>query len=360
MDVGIKLHDLRGSGRLAMFARCVGAHNEHEAIGILADVWAETQDRELVSVTKDEFAQAVALRIEDPTKVLTAMVRSQLASNEGETFQIHGNERHVAKLQAFRANASAGGKALASKRRSSGTQAASKVTAKKVPNGMPLGTQEAPTLEPKGHAPWQSSGMPLGCPLDALDTGILDTGIKDPDLSASDFSPAISTEIDPRSSLSSDAKNSVGLTPSPSAPVVQKKVKRKERSEEQKARSLANNRRYRELYEFAEGYAPTGLDQSFNSMMAKFSDKYGDDARAILEWAFSTPDRSFGNKGWRLDYIFDQAPRLWREINNPRAAVEHLAAPRQQHQVALAASNDLAFDEYQRRKAERLANAKPV
>ena len=360
MDVGIKLHDLRGSGRLAMFARCVGAHNEHEAIGILADVWAETQDRELVSVTKDEFAQAVALRIDDPSKVLTAMVRSQLASNEGETFQIHGNERHVAKLQAFRANASAGGKALASKRRSSGIQAASKVTAKKVPNGMPLGTQEAPTLEPKGHAPWQSSGMPLGCLLDALDTGILDTGIRDPDLSASDFSPAISTEIDPRSSLSSDAKNRVGLTTSPSAPVVPEK-KRAERSAEQKARGIANNRLYRELYTTAEGHPPTGLDQAFNGMMAKFSDKHADGAEQILRWVFERcPDKSFRAKGWPLELIVQQAPRLWRELNNPRTAVENLAAPRQQHQLALAASNDLAFEEYHRRKAERLANADQV
>lgn len=356
MDVGIDLHNLRGTGRLGAVARALRV-SEFEALGMITVAWAETQHRELVSVTAREFYEATEIHFTDPQAVLDAMARARLATHDKttNTWQIHGNEKHVSKLQAYRANASAGGRALAAKRhaiRHSET----------VPSGMPSGSQKASRLGSKVGAVWDPSavplGVPFGCQTNALD--ILDTGTRDPDLSELRSSPASNSEDDPRSLLPSDAKNSVGLTPSPSAPVVQKKAKRKERSEEQKARSLANNRRYRELYEFAEGYAPTGLDQSFNGMMAKFSDKYGDDARAILEWAFSTPDRSFGNKGWRLDYIFDQAPRLWREINNPRAAVEHLAAPRQQHQVALAASNDLAFDEYQRRKAERLANAKPV
>lgn len=183
---------------------------------------------------------------------------------------------------------------------------------------------------------------------------------EDPDLSASDFSPAISTEIDPRSSLSSDAKKRVGLTPSPSAPVVPEK-KRAERSAEQKARGIANNRLYRDLYTAAEGHPPTGIDQAFNGMMAKFSDKHADGAAQILRWVFERcPDKSFRAKGWPLELIVQQAPRLWRELNNPRTAVENLAAPRQQHQLALAASNDLAFEEYHRRKAERLANADQV
>lgn len=356
MDVGIDIHNLRGTGRLSAVARALRV-SEFEALGMLTIAWAETQHRELVCVSAREFHDATAIHFDDPGAVLEAMARAKLATHDAEsnTWQIHGNEKHVIKLKAYRANASLGGKALAAKRHAIRHSQNTPSTQKAVPNGMPLGSQTARPLESKRHASWIPNGMPFGIQTDALD--ILDTGTRDPDLSASHFSPASNTEHDPRSLWPSDAKKTVGLTPSPSAPVVQEKAKRKERSEEQKARGLANNRLYRELYETADGHPPSGLDQAFSGMMAKFSDKYADDAAAILEWAFRTPDRSFRNKGWPLDYIVSQAPRLWRELNDPTRAVENIAAPRQQHQMALAASNDLAFNEYQRRKAERLANA---
>lgn len=178
----------------------------------------------------------------------------------------------------------------------------------------------------------------------------------DPDLApAPNLSPATPPIFDPRSSVSSEFQNEIALTAPPSAPAVAEKRKR---SPEQQERSKANNRLYRELYENAEGHPPTGLDQAFNGMMARFSDKHADGAEQILRWVFERcPDKSFRNKGWPLELIVQQAPRLWRELNNPRAAIEHIAAPRQQQQLSLAASNDLAFEEYQRRKAERLANA---
>lgn len=349
MDVGIDYRDLLVSGRLPALARALGV-SEETALGRFTISCFETQDKELILVTAKTYADAVGLRIEDPQLMLTAMVRAKLASpvetqeaglGETQTWLLHGNDKHVAKLRAFRANARSGGLAKAAKRQAPGKQAAAKRQAN--------GTTPA--------SAWQQNdteNVPPAYQARALETGILEE--EDLRAPAPDLSPAISTEIDPRSSLPSKSEKALALTAPPSAPAVEKK----KRSAEQIERSKANNRLYQELYEAAEGHAPSGLDQAFNGMMAKFSDKHAENAEHILRWVFECPDKSFSTKGWRLDYIIDQAPRLWRELNNPRAAVEHLAAPRQQQQMALAASNDLAFEEYQRRKAERLANANQV
>ena len=368
MDVGINLHDLRGSGRLSAFARFLGV-GEHEAIGVLADAWAETQDRELCLVTQEQFVSAVGLRFDDPVKVFAAMKRALLVVpvetpeaglGPTEHWLIRGNEKHVAKLRAYRASAVAGGKASAAKRHPNGApkpkrSGAERLTVRSsdgVPNGAPLGTRPVNQRAPEPE-PW------------LLVTGI-DTE-EDLRAPAPEFSPATPPALDPRSSVSSDAKNSVGLSAQPSAAADALSVldlpkpKRKERSPEQKKRSVGNARLYCELYEQAEGHPPTGLDQGFYGAMAKFSDKHAEGAEHILRWVFQhCPDKGFRAKGWPLPLIIEQAPRLWRELNNPRAAVENIAAPRQQQQMALAASNDLAFEEYHRRKAERLANANQV
>lgn len=354
MDVGINLRELRARGQLAAAARSLGV-NEHEAIGILADAWAETQDREISMCTAESFAAAVNLRFDNPAKVFDAMKRAQLivpvetpevGLGPTHTWLIKGNEKHVSKLQAFRENAKRAAAAAAAKR----DQAGKRFGPSRVQARAKLGTQEHPSSEPKSIQPLEA----FGSKSQPLATGILDTGNKDL-TSDPDLSPASSTEIDPRSSVSSESQNELALTAPPSAPAVAEKRKR---SPEQQERSKANNRLYRELYEAAEGHPPTGIDQAFNGIMAKFSDKHADGAEQILRWVFERcPDKSFRDKGWPLELIVQQAPRLWRELNNPRAAIENIAAPRQQHQRALAASNDLAFEEYQRRKAERLANA---
>jgi hypothetical protein len=270
---------------------------------------------------------------------------------------IHGNDRHVAKLQAYRSNASAAGKASATARKRVGNKAVAE----------PLTAWRQFWSQPVNDSAPKPSTVSVQVP---SKTSTLVTGnwYKDQEedlrAPAPEFSPATPPALDPRSSVSSDAKNSVGLSAPPSAAADALSVldlpkpKRKERSPEQKKRSVGNARLYCELYEQAEGHPPTGLDQSFYGAMAKFSDKHADGAEQILRWVFQhCPDKGFRAKGWPLPLIIEQAPRLWRELNNPHAAVENLAAPRQQHQLAIAASNDLAFEEYHRRKAERLAGA---
>lgn len=180
-----------------------------------------------------------------------------------------------------------------------------------------------------------------------------------------DLSQVQDLTSDPRSLVSSDAKNAVALSAPPSAAADALSVldvkppKRKERSPEQKRRSVANARLYCELYERAEGHAPTGLDQSFYGAMAKFSDKHADGAEQILRWVFEhCPDKGFRSKGWPLPLIIEQAPRLWRELNNPRAAIENIAAPRQQHQLALAANNEIEFQKFLANNGEAPAHAR--
>lgn len=104
---------------------------------------------------------------------------------------------------------------------------------------------------------------------------------------------------------------------------------------------MAVNRRYRERYEASEGHPPAGVDQQFNGIIAKFSDRYADDAMAILEWFFSSPDTVFKRSGWKPQVLLDQAPRLWRELHDKRRALENIAAPIQQRIAARNASLDI-------------------
>lgn len=358
MDVGINLRDLRARGQLSAAARSLGV-NEHEAIGILADAWAETQDRELSVCTADSFAEAVSLRFDDPSKVFEAMKRAQLIvpfertddpSALTQEWLIKGNEKHVLKLQAFRENAKKGAAAAAAKRDLPGKR----LGPSRVQAGSKLGTQELSTSEPKSFQPQEAFGSQSR----SLVTGILDTGIKDPNPDLT--SPVLTPISESRSSVSSESQSELALTAPPSAAAVAAlraldppPPKRKERSPEQKQRSVANARLYRELYAAAEGHEPTGLDQAFYGAMAKFSDKHAEGAEHILRWVFTRcPDKSFRAKGWPLPLIIEQAPRLWRELNDPLKAVENVAAPRIAQRQALSAANDLAFVEFLQRHGE--------
>lgn len=342
MDVGVELRELRASGRLGAFARALGV-NTHEALGVLCDVWHETQHREIVLVTEPQFTEATGLvLLHDPRIVLAAMVAAQLATPaDPEKWLIRGNDRHVEKLKKYRASASIGGKRSVEVRQATGKRSLKQSVERPLED---RSTQTQANVKPSRSdlEPW-----------------ILDTGI-DHDLDPSD--PNITAQpksADPRSPVSSDAKNEIVLSASPSAAADALSVldlpkpKRKERSPDQKRRSVANARLYCELYEHAEGHPPSGLDASFYGAMAKFSDKHAEGAEQILRWVFEhCPDKSFRNKGWPLPLVIEQAPRLWRELNNPRAAVENIAAPRQQQQLALAAANEMAFTEFLARHGE--------
>jgi hypothetical protein len=144
-------------------------------------------------------------------------------------------------------------------------------------------------------------------------------------------------------------KLETALTAPPSAPA----VVREGRSPEQSERSKAVNRRYRERYEGREGHPPTGTDKAFNGMIAKFADKHADNAMAILDWFFDSPDPKFKNCGWKVEVLIAEAPRLWREVNDKHKALDAMAAPAQARQMSIGANNELAYEEYKRRKEAR-------
>lgn len=121
--------DLHLSGRLTALARALGV-SEDTAIGRLYWAYRETQHREMCVVSVEEFCEALALRVEDPTTLLSAMLKAKLVSPEGDDFVIHGNENHIQRLQTLRGNAKNGGlaraKQMLSRRQADAKQKASK------------------------------------------------------------------------------------------------------------------------------------------------------------------------------------------------------------------------------------------
>lgn len=124
--------DLHLSGRLTAMAKALGV-SEDTAIGRLYWAYRETQHREMCVVSAEEFCEALALRVEDPTTLLAAMLKARLVSPEGDGFVIHGNETHIQRLQTLRGNAKSGGLARA-KQMLSRRQADAK---QKASNGQP-------------------------------------------------------------------------------------------------------------------------------------------------------------------------------------------------------------------------------
>lgn len=339
--------DLWASGRLGAFARALGV-GEREALGVLVYVWHETQHRELMMVTVESFEAAISIRLGDldASKVLAAMARAQLVSQvDSETWLIRGNDEHVARLRHLRASASTGGQASAQARGHRKLNQKAKQTVNHMVNHK-VNHMVEQTVEHKATITEPPPNAPYSLLLTPKD--------HDPDLT----SPVQDPISDRRSLVSSESQSELALTAPPSAAAVAlhvldiKPPKRKERSPEQKKRSVNNAHLYRDLYEQAEGHQPAGLDQAFYGAMAKFSDKYGDDACHIIAWAFQCPDKSFRAKGWPLPLIIEQAPRLWRELNDPNKAIANIAAPRQQQQLALAAANEMAFTEFLARHGE--------
>lgn len=180
MSVRVNIEDdLHLSGRLGALAKALGV-SEDTAIGRLYWAYRETQHRELCVVSVDEFCEALALRVEDPTTLLAAMVKARLVSPEGEGFVIHGNEIHIQRLQTLRGNAKSGGlargKQMLSRRQADAKQEASK--------RQPSAKQMLSSSEPSQ----------LLAPSSLLQK-------QDPDLcvSDSDLPPAIKFEDPPRS-----------------------------------------------------------------------------------------------------------------------------------------------------------------
>lgn len=142
------------------------------------------------------------------------------------------------------------------------------------------------------------------------------------------------------------------LTAPPSAPAVVEK----KRSPDQKARSIEVNRRYRERYAQTVGKPPSGVDQAFNGMIARFADKHAENALAIVDQYFDSPNGFYRLKGWPVQLLLDSAPALWREVDDARAAQENLAAPAQQRIDARNASADLELEKAKEILAQRRAS----
>ena len=284
-----------------------------DALGQLVLVYRATQRAEVHEETPARLTTICALHFdsdEAADRFFTAMIAAQLAVllDDGR-IRIRGNGEHIARLNQYRDRASKGGNAKARKRNDF---VASKQAPSKHQAATPLSTS-VPSYAPSSF---------LLSPIQETNTN---TGI-----------------------VVSESQTNAVLTAPPSASAVAKK----NRSPDQKTRSVAVNRRYRQRYEEREGHPPSGTDQAFNGAIAKFSDKHADNALAILDWFFDSPDPYFKRSGWAVQLLIDQAPRLWRELNNKRAAIENLAAPAQTRQLSLAANNELAYEEYLRRKEQ--------
>lgn len=161
-------------------------------------------------------------------------------------------------------------------------------------------------------------------------------------------SPSLETETETETE-NGDGELSL-QTAAPSASAV---TRRKKRSPTQVERSRAIGARYRERYQQAEGHPPSAMDAAVNGILAKFADTHADNAWPILDWFFDAPDPYYKRAGWDVRLLLTQAPKLWRELNDPQRAIENLAAPAQTRQLALAANNELAYQEFLRRKESR-------
>lgn len=307
--------DLRTSGRLGKLARVMG-WTEREALGALVLFYRATQNAEVCEAPEDELVSLCVIdhdSDDDARRFVRGLLSSRLASANQDTIVIHGNAQQVERIKALRKNASAGGRARMNR----------------PTNLKPVAKQMASNSLANQCPP--CSLLPSPAPFSNTNTEIQNGIVVAP----TPIANAAEAEIETRSEI---------MTATPSALAVAEKKPRKVRSPEQKERSLAVNRRYRERYHGSEGHWPSGMDQQANGIIARFSDKHAENAIAILDWFFDCPDTGFKRSGWALQLLFDQAPKLWRELNDKRKAVENLAAPAQQRIIARNASNDIELE----------------
>jgi hypothetical protein len=143
-------------------------------------------------------------------------------------------------------------------------------------------------------------------------------------------------------------------TPSATAVIGEDGPATPKRTKAQKARSVEVNRRYRARYFDASGKEPTGLDAAFNGAIAKFSDKHAENALAIVDQFFDSPNGFYRQRGWPVELLISSAPALWREVDDKRAAMENLARPQQQRHEARKASLDIELEKANAILAERM------
>lgn len=284
--------DLRTSGRLGKLARTMG-WSEQRTGGALWFFYWHTQEAGIIEDTPDKIVSAVVVDFDSEGEAhafVSGMVSAKLATiSENGIVRIHGNDKHVERIERFKGNASELGKKSWEAR-------------KKKLNEIQTGSFSTGNAQEQG--------------LNAQGTLLSPSSLL--------LSPIQNTNT-------VQAPNSVA-SPSADAPAAesassQKKPGRPKRSAEQQARSKEINRRYRELYTKAEGHEPTGLDQAFNGIMAKFADKHADNAAAILDWFFASPDPYFKRVGWDVKTLATQAPRLWRELNDPKGSTPAQSTP---------------------------------
>lgn len=95
--------DVFVSGRLRAFAlhmRCA----EETAIGVLCQVWRQTQSQGFIQGSIQDFAQAIRLWLPtySASEIASAMIQSGLAEAANDDIYIRGNEPHISRLNALR------------------------------------------------------------------------------------------------------------------------------------------------------------------------------------------------------------------------------------------------------------------
>lgn len=102
MRVNIE-EDIFHSGRLRAFAFHMGCAEE-TAIGVLCQVWRQTQAQGFVQGSIQDFAQAIRLWLPSysASQIAAAMIQAGLAEAANDHIYIRGNEPHVSRLQSLR------------------------------------------------------------------------------------------------------------------------------------------------------------------------------------------------------------------------------------------------------------------
>lgn len=112
--------------------------------------------------------------------------------------------------------------------------------------------------------------------------------------------------------------------------------------------------RFVERHTAALGYAPVQWGAKANRQLAEWGKTISEEqALVVVDAFFGSPDPYYRSNAYPLALMIAQAAKLYEQGVKPRAYAEQVAAVTQRRQHSTAASNELAYEEFQRRKAER-------
>lgn len=328
----IDLRDLLSSGRLTVLARTLGM-NMGDAYLAVSIAWETTQLAEIVLTNEIEFEDVCRVRIGalfpelHPRQLLDAMRKSDLARDSEDGVEIVGNAKQLKKIAHWKENASRGGK-----------KSQERLREKKLNDSVEqVLDQNRATVEQRSSKIESSSSSSFLLPTK-------ERSKKDPDPDCAvveDSSLAATVATLGRLPACNETANLLQETKSEGP----KRKPKSKRDPEKAQRSQLVNRLYRQRYEEKKHHEPSGMDAAFNSTIARFADKHADNAFAIVDWFFDTPNPKYKNEHYALWLLVRDADKLWGEVNNKRSALQGIAAPIADRQLAVSVNNALVIEE---------------